>query len=299
MEFYRQYYNSSTKQYELVRVIFPVKTFIQPGKQNLISDLLSYNDSSTYTYNAWNAYDWIPTNLEMQMTIQLAHAEALYFRREELIFIGALAVVCIAIFIGLLHAIDKAGTLCKKLILKRPVPPNHTRDRNNEDNDGDPEREVSRPQYDIFLSLGETDAGRTGTCIVNIAEALKQRVFFPVRDIPPNLPELSVVDAAIENSRRFVILFSRHYMQEDLLFEAEAIVNSVRQRCQNFPQTILVVKLDYSELPGWLTPCSVADWTFFGPMEHHLLNLKTWIISGCTFGYVKLLFLTLVQSLIR
>ena len=299
VEFYRQYYNSSTKQYELVRVIFPVKTFIQPGKQNLISDLLSYNDSSTYTYESWNAYDWIPTNLEMQMTRQLAHAEALYFHREELIFIGALAVVCIAIFIGLLHVIDKAGTLCKKLILKRPVPPNHTRDRNNEDNDGDPEREVSRPQYDIFLSLSETDAGRIGTCIVNIAEALKQRVFFPVRDIPPNLPELSVVDAAIENSRRFVILFSRNYTQEGRLFEAEAIVNSVRLRCQNFPQTILVVKLDYSELPGWLTPCSVADWTFFGPMEHHLLNLQTWIISGCTFGHVELLFLTLVRSLIR
>ena len=296
VEFYRQYYNSSTKQYELVRVIFPVKTFIQPGKQNLISDLLLYNDSSTYAYKSWYASDWIPTNLELQMTRQLAQAEALYFHREELIFIGALAVVCIAILIGLLHVIDKAGTLCKKLILKRPVPPNHTRDRNNEDNDGDPEREVSRPQYDIFLSLSETDAGRTGTCIVNIAEALKQRVFFPVRDIPPNLPELSVVDAAIENSRRFVILFSRHYMQENRLFEAEAIVNSVRLRCQNFPQTILVVKLDYSELPGWLTPCSVADWTFFGPMEHHLLNLQTWIIS---FGYVELLFLTLVRSLVR
>ena len=127
---------------------------------------------------------------------------------------------------------------------------------------------------------------------MNVAEALKQRVFFPVRDAPPNLPELSVVDAAIENSRRFVILFSRHYIQEYLRFEAEAIVNSVRLRCQNFPQTILVVKLDYSELPGWLTQCSVADWTFFGPMEHRLLNLQTWIISGCTFGYVELLFLT-------
>ena len=295
VEFYRQYYNSSTKQYELVRVVFPVATFIQPEKQNLISDLLSYNDSSTYAYNAWNAYDWIPTNLEMQLTRQLAHAEALYFHREELIFIGALAVVCIVILIGLLHVIDKAGTLCKKLILKRPVPPNHTRDRNNEDNDGDAEREVSRPQYDIFLSLSETDAGRTGTCIVNIAEALKQRVFFPVRDVPPNLPELSVVDAAIENSRRFVILFSRNYRQQDRLFEAEAIVNSVRLRCQNFPQTILVVKLDYSELPGWLTQCSVIDWTFFGPMEHHLLNLQAWIISGCTFGHVELLFLTLVR----
>ena len=32
VEFYRQYYNSSTKQYELVRVIFPLKTFIQPEK---------------------------------------------------------------------------------------------------------------------------------------------------------------------------------------------------------------------------------------------------------------------------
>ena len=50
VEFYRQYYNSSTKQYELVRVIFPVATFIQPEKQNLISDLLLYNDSSTYAY---------------------------------------------------------------------------------------------------------------------------------------------------------------------------------------------------------------------------------------------------------
>ena len=214
----------------------------------------------------------------LKMNSQLAHAEALNFHREVLIFIGALAVVCIVILIGLLHVIDKAGTLCKKLILKRPVPPNHTRDRNNEDNDGDAEREVSRPQYDILLSLSETDAGRTGTCVANIAEALKQRVFFTQRDVPPNLPELSQVDAAIENSRRFVILFSRNYTQEGRLLEAEAIVNSVRLRCQNFLKTVLVVKLDYSELPGWLTPCSVVDWTFSGPMEHHQLNLQTWII---------------------
>ena len=298
-EFYRQYYNSSIRQYELTSVTYPMNIYFQPKKQNIVSDLLFYNETPSHTPpQVWDASDWIPTNLEMQMTELLANAEARDFQKEEYVVIIFLSALVLLILFGLLYVVDKTGTFSKKLIMKMPVSSNHTRESNNTEVEN-PYREVSKQNYDIFLSVCETDEGRISKDIANITKALKKRVFFPARDVPPNAPELSFTDAALENSKRFIIFVSEHYLQENRLFEAETIVNCVRLRGQNFPKTVLVVKLDYSELPGWLTQGTVVDWTFFGPTNHNALNLTSWIIDGRTFSQAELWFLALIQPLVR
>ena len=227
------------------------------------------------------------------MTELLANAEARDFQKEENVFIISLAALVLLILFGLLYVVDKTGTFSKKLIMKMPVSSNHTRESNNTEVEN-PYREVSKQNYDIFLSVCETDEGRISKDIANITKALKKRVFFPARDVPPNAPELSFTDAALENSKRFIIFFS-----ENRLFEAETIVNCVRLRGQNFPKTVLVVKLDYRELPGWLTHGTVVDWTFFGPTNLNALNLTSWIIDGHTFSQAELWFLALIQCLVQ
>ena len=296
-EFDRHYYNSSTKQYELVSVAYPVKIYFQPKKQNLVSDLLFHNESSSYAPQEWNASDWNPTDLELQMTGQLAHAETQCFQVKECVFIIVLILLSVVVIIGLSCVVIKIGTLSKKLFLRMPVSLNHTPE--HKDTEAVDPREVSERNYDIFLSVCQTDAGGIGESIADISETLKQRVFFPARDAPPNKPELSVIDEAVESSKRFIIFFSEHYLQENRLFEAEIIVDSVTQRGQNFPKTILVVKLDFSELPRSLKRCAIVDCTLGELTEYWRRNLKSWIIDGSTCSRAEFFVLALVQSLIQ
>ena len=275
VEFVRRYYNSSTKRHEMVLSVFPKAILIHPKKQSLIWDLLFGHNSSSDRSVESEVFDRIPTDQERQLASELAHAEAQSFETEEGIFIIALVVFVVVNVVALLYVVDKVGQLSKRLLLTVPPPPNHTPPQPEY-----PHSDVSAEHYDVFLSVSEADAETVGTDTATVINNCQQlRVFFPAHDVPPNQPELSATNAAIDNSNRFVILFSEHY-RLDMLYEAETIVNCVRGRRQNVPNTVLVVKLDFSELPRWLVPCAVVDWTFIEPQEDRRPKLLWWILSG-------------------
>jgi hypothetical protein len=134
----------------------------------------------------------------------------------------------------------------------------------------------SERNYDIFISANENDlsVSQNIEIIVKFAEERKFRVFYPARDIPLGVPDLSCKDTALELSRRAIIVVTQQYLQENL-FEAEMIIRSKRA------DDVLVVVLDLVQLPKWLADRScVHDWTLWNEtMDNRLAKLSDWLFN--------------------
>lgn len=280
VEYYRQFYNSSRKRYELVDASHPEDIFIQPQKQNLFADAISYNHSR-HSSMPIDHLDRSPTRLEMRLADEFGNAESEKFHLVENGILVVATLLCVCAFALLFLSIATLSRLTTRVLLTTPLVRKPRAQPSDPQVTGDPLRRFSETNFDIYLSFSEADADSIGWNILEILEPCGPTLCFLPRDLPPNLPEMSATDRAIANSERFVIYLSDDYLENNS-FEAETIVSCAKDRpgpCR-LSEAVLVVNVSTAaRLPTWLSQCTVHNWSGGGP---RVPDLVAWVKYGNT-----------------
>lgn len=132
--------------------------------------------------------------------------------------------------------------------------------------------------HDFYLTCSEADERHELTqFVLRCLELMGYRTFFTARDIPPNLPVLSSAERAIDSCRRYILLVTRFYLEDDygMNIEAPMIVSTASSR-GNLASKVLVIKLENCSIPRWMSQFTVLDWTDRDYMHFHVLDLQTW-----------------------
>lgn len=132
--------------------------------------------------------------------------------------------------------------------------------------------------HDFYLTCSEADERHELTqFVLRCLERMGYRTFFTARDIPPYLPVLSSAERAIDSCRRYILLVTRFYLEDDygVNIEAPMIVSTASTK-GNLASKVLVIKLENCSIPRWMSQFTVLDWTDRDYMHFHVLDLQTW-----------------------
>ncbi|PVD37689.1 hypothetical protein C0Q70_00289 [Pomacea canaliculata] len=146
----------------------------------------------------------------------------------------------------------------------------------------DAKTKFSNEHFDIFISHVDWKLNLMIDQILPVLHGHEQRVCTSELDIPPNLPILSAVSTAIDNSTRYIIIWSSEYKNDELKLnmEVEMIGHKSIYSKKFCKSPLLIIKLDGCPLLPWMRSFEVHNWTTTLSREDHLRRLSRWVQKG-------------------
>ncbi|XP_025099368.1 uncharacterized protein LOC112567064 [Pomacea canaliculata] len=266
----RHFYNVHKGKYELLEAKHPDELIVLPREQNMLNFF-----QQNITFN--ETFESLPPEV-MHFVKMAAKGEENVFDLCESFLIGTMVGLFVSVLWILCLLIQWIGKYAGRCILNQPLPCLRHREVDRTDDTGD-----ARYNFDILISHSEWDTEIVVGRILPVLRARGQRTCSSELDIPPNLPVTLALSTAVEHSARYIIIWSKEYSKDKLKQNLEVgMISSVAIDRNMPPQTaLLVIKNDHSQLPSWLTPFEVHDWTTTTlSRDDQLRRLSRWVQKG-------------------
>lgn len=282
VRYLRRYFNRTKGQFELIEITHPNTLAIIPREQTMLAQNFvprcKYDAELASKQSAEETMSYFESVIaNMKIRTELAIAMVKLFHWNELFFLFAVSVLCavslllIKSFLGRLCNFIRQCTLHGFLAyFITAVFSKHEVLENN-------------IKYDVFMSSSDEkrDVNIVREILTPRLEGFGYRVCVPDRDLLAGEQELSALDTAIENSKRFIIFLSHDYAQDRFLPDfVNNMILGVAVAKPAESRQILIVRLDTCEVPLNFRHFPVHDWSGNVTDEDHVLWIRRWLESA-------------------